>query len=39
VQIVWVAAGILITLFLAILAVVYLLLVLGLWCPKDDHYE
>jgi len=38
-QIVWIAAGIVLTLYLAVLTVVYLLLVIGLWCQKEDYYE
>lgn len=38
-QIVWVVAGIILTLYLVALTVIYLLLVIGLWCPKDDYYE
>jgi len=39
VQIVWIVAGVILTLYLAVLTVVYLLLVISLWCPKDDYYE
>jgi len=37
VQILWIAAGVLLTLFLALMTAVYLLLVIGLWCLRSDY--
>jgi hypothetical protein len=36
-QIIWITVGVLLTFFLVALTVIYLILVIGLWCPRDDY--
>jgi len=33
----WIATGMMLTIFLGFIAVVYLLVVIGLWCPRNDY--
>ena len=37
VQILSIAVGVLLTVVLGFMAVIYLLLVIGLWCPRNDY--
>jgi hypothetical protein len=36
-HIIWIATGILLTIFLGLVTIVYLLLVIGLWCQRTDY--
>jgi len=37
VQILSIAVGVLLTVVLGFMAAIYLLLVIGLWCPRNDY--